>query len=160
MNSVKKNHDHRKCSKKVIQNAEETCLKFSLNFTPIRKKVLEIISSNHKPSRAYDLLEKLRDDGFCDKPPTIYRALDFLIENKIVHKLNTINAYIACFGEESEEISCFLICEICQEVEEFQNKNLTKVLINIGKKRGVKIKNLNLEIGFKCKECKKLKNIT
>ena len=160
MNSVKKNHDHRKCSKKVIQNAEETCLKFSLNFTPIRKKVLEIISSNHKPSRAYDLLEKLRDDGFCDKPPTIYRALDFLIENKIVHKLNTINAYVACFDEESEEISCFLICEMCQEIEEFHNKNLNKVLTNIGKKRGIEIKNLNLEIGFKCQECKNLKNIT
>ena len=157
---MKKKHDHLECSKKVIQNAEEICLKFSLNFTPIRKKVLEIISSNHKPSRAYDLLAKLRDAGLSDKPPTIYRALDFLIENKIVHKLNTINAYVACFDEESEEISCFLICEMCQEIEEFHNKNLSKVLTNIGKKRGITIKNLNLEIGFKCQECKKLKNIT
>lgn len=121
---------------------------------------MEIISSNHKPSRAYDLLAKLKDAGFSDKPPTIYRALDFLIENKIVHKLNTINAYVACFDEESEEISCFLICEMCQEIEEFHNKNLNKVLTNIGKKRGIEIKNLNLEIGFKCQECKNLKNIT
>jgi Fur family zinc uptake transcriptional regulator len=149
---MKKKHDHLECRKKVIQNAEEICLKFSLNFTPIRKKVLEIISSNHRPSRAYDLLAKLRDAGFSDKPPTIYRALDFLIENKLVHKLNTIS-----FGEESEEISCFLICEICQEIEEFHNKNLSKVVTNIGKKRGITIKNLNLEIGFKCQECKNLK---
>lgn len=146
-------HNHLECSQKVIKNAEELCLKASLNLTPIRKKVLEIISSNHKPARAYDLLAKLKDAGFSDKPPTIYRALDFLIENRLVHKLNTINAYTACFNEESEEISCFLICEICQEIDEFQDEDLNKVLANIGKKRGIEIKNLNLEIGFKCQKC-------
>ncbi len=151
---MKKKHNHLECSKKTIKNAEEICLKFSLNLTPIRKKVLEIISANHKPSRAYDLLAKLKEAGFSDKPPTIYRALDFLIENKIVHKLSTINAYVACYGEESEEISCFLICEKCHEIEEFQDESLNKLLINIGKKRGIEIKNLNLEINFTCEECK------
>jgi Fur family zinc uptake transcriptional regulator len=125
---MKKNHDHKQCSKKVIKNAEEVCDEGSLNLTPIRKKVLEIIASNHKPARAYDILSKLKDKGFSDKPPTVYRALNFLMENRMVHKLNTINAYVACFNNEVEEISCFLICEKCQNIEEFQDKGIAKAM--------------------------------
>jgi Fur family zinc uptake transcriptional regulator len=128
---------HKECSKRVIKNAKEVCQKGSLNLTPIRKKVLEIIASNHKPARAYDILAKLKDGGFSDKPPTVYRALDFLIENKMVHKLSTINAYVACFNNEVEEVSCFLICEKCQDIEEFQDEGIIKAMANIGKNKNI-----------------------
>ncbi len=153
---MKKNHNHKECSKRVIKNAKEVCHEGSLNLTPIRKKVLEIIASNHKPSRAYDILSKLKDGGFSDKPPTVYRALDFLIENKMVHKLSTINAYVACFNDEAEEVSCFLICEKCQDIEEFQDEAVIKAMTNIGKNKRINIKNVNLEISFRCDQCEEV----
>lgn len=150
---MKKNHNHKECSKRVIKNAKEICYEDSLNLTPIRKKVLEIISANHKPVRAYDILYKLKDEGFSDKPPTVYRALNFLIQNKMAHKLNTINAYIACFNDKAEEVPCFLICEKCQDIEEFQDNDIMKAVVNISKYKNINIKNVNLEIGFICEEC-------
>ncbi len=152
---MKKNHDHKECSKTVIEHAKEVCRKGSLNLTPIRKKVLEIVASNHKPARAYDLLAKLKEGGFSDKPPTVYRALDFLIEHKMVHKLNTINAYVACFNNETEEVSCFLICEKCQDIEEFQDEGIIKAIANISKSKNIDVRNINLEISFKCDQCAK-----
>ncbi len=150
---MKKNHNHKECSKKVMKNAQELCKEGSINLTPIRKKVLEIIASNHKPARAYDILAKLKNEGFSDKPPTVYRALDFLIANKIIHKLNTINAYVACFNNDAENISCFLICEKCHFIQEFQDKKLIKAISDIGKNKKINIKNVNLEMMFKCDEC-------
>ncbi len=150
---MKKNHNHKECSKKVIKHAAQMCGDNSLNLTPIRKKVLEIISENHKPAKAYDVLARLKDEGFSDKPPTVYRALDFLIENKMVHKLSTINAYVACFSDKPSEVSCFLICEKCQDIEEFYDDNLVKAINAIGRNKKVIMKNINLEIEFKCGNC-------
>jgi len=150
---MKKNHDHKECSKRVVKNAKEICLEGSLNLTPIRKKVLEIAASNHRPARAYDILAKLKEAGFSDKPPTVYRALDFLIEHKMVHKLNTINAYVASFNNKAEEVSCFLICEKCQDIEEFQDKGIIKAMANISKNKNIDVRNVNLEISFKCDNC-------
>ncbi len=148
-----KKHDHKNCSNKVIKKAKEFCNAGSLNLTPIRKKVLEIIASNHKPAKAYDILAKLKEEGFSDKPPTVYRALDFLIENKMVHKLNTINAYVACFNNETEEVSCFLICTKCKDIEELQDEGIINAIANIGKSKNINIKNINLEIEFRCEKC-------
>ena len=148
------NHKHSDCVKSIIEKAEQVCDKNSLKLTPIRRKVLEVIIANHKPTKAYDILTKLKDSGFSDKPPTVYRALDFLIENKIVHKLNTLNAYIACFSDKIEEICYFLICEKCQNIEEIRDKKLVKTLANIGKDKKADIKSVCLEIGFRCEECR------
>jgi Fur family zinc uptake transcriptional regulator len=129
---------------------DEKNLPKSVRLTPLRKKVLDIISQSHKALKAYDILEILRKEGFNDKPPTIYRALDFLIENAAVYKLNIINSYCASFNKK-DGIFCFLICEKCFEVEQYQNPNLNEEITKIIKNKT--IKNIALEITHICKNC-------
>ena len=88
--------------------AEQICLERKCNFTEIRKKVFELIWKSHKPIKAYDLLALLSSQDFVEKPPTVYRALDFLQENHFIHRIESMNAYIGCNAEHHSSDSKFL----------------------------------------------------
>ena len=71
-----KGHDHEHCIEDAVAAAERLCAKKGLRFTPLRKRVLELVWSSHKPVGAYALLDSLRDEDLGSAPPTVYRALD------------------------------------------------------------------------------------
>ena len=116
-------HDHPACIQDGLKAAESHCAEAGLQFTPIRRRVLEILLSDHKALGAYDILDRLRADGLNAQPPMAYRALDFLVTHGFAHRIERLNAFIACtFRPEvaggEPHTPAFLICRRCQRVVE------------------------------------------
>jgi len=90
-------HDHSRCVSHALAEAETICARQGLRLTALRKRVLELVWASHKPLGAYDILGVLSDeDGRRAAPPTVYRALDFLLENGLVHRIASLNAITDC----------------------------------------------------------------
>lgn len=105
--------------------------------------------------KAYDLLDQLATDGGSAKPPTVYRALDFLMEEGLVHKIESLNAYIGCPHPSSDHVSQFLICDSCENVEEVTSPALTKAVSSAATAQSFKIKGQTLELHGTCAACNK-----
>ena len=118
MNNGFGKHNHNKCVRASIDALEKYCESKGLKITVIRKRVLEILLEGHKAIGAYEILDKLRYDGAPAQPPIAYRALKFLVSNGFAHKIERLNAYIACGVPGQEHRPAFLICKICKDVSE------------------------------------------
>ena len=112
------NHNHDKCRHSSLQCVEDICQEKSLKLTPMRKRVLEMLLANHQAMGAYELLGLLTKEGEAAQPPIVYRALAFLTENGFAHKIEKLNAYIACHFPERAHSPGFLICKKCAQVGE------------------------------------------
>jgi len=111
-------HDHKKCVREALGTAEHLCLVRGVQLTPIRHQVLELIWDSHKAVKAYELLDRIRPLQNAAKPATIYRALDFLIEQGLIHRVESLNAFVGCSCSGHQHEQLLLICNNCQEVEE------------------------------------------
>ena len=111
-------HDHQQCVKTALTTAERLCIERGVQLTSIRHQVLELIWESHKAVKAYDLLDKLKLTLQAAKPATIYRALDFLLEQGLVHRVESLNAFVGCRCSGSQHEQLLLICKQCHEVEE------------------------------------------
>jgi Fur family zinc uptake transcriptional regulator len=111
-------HDHRACISGALSAAEAHCAAEGLNFTPVRRRALEILLTEHKALGAYDLLSQLARDGLGSQPPVAYRALDFLVKHGFAHKVECLNAFIACTHPGQDHAPAFLICRRCNAVAE------------------------------------------
>ena len=111
-------HDHGRCATAAIAHAEELCAARAQRLTPMRRHVLEALLASHRPLGAYEIIERLADPG-RPAPITVYRALDFLRDNGLVHRIESRNAFIACINNHaSGSLVVFLICERCGAVGE------------------------------------------
>ncbi len=114
-------HDHGRCTHDAISHAEKLCEGRGQKFTPIRRQVLQALLSSHRPLGAYEVIDQLARTMSRPAPITIYRALDFLMENGLVHRIESRNAFLACAHNHDEtSVVAFLICEICGSVGEIQ----------------------------------------
>lgn len=112
-------HDHARCEADLIADAEAVCAKRAVRLTPIRRQVLGALISGHRPLGAYEIMERLGEQGPRPAPITVYRALDFLLENGLVHRIASRNAFIACIhNHAATESVVFLLCERCGAVGE------------------------------------------
>ncbi len=111
-------HDHASCVGGGLQAAEAGCAAQGLRLTKGRRRVLEILLQEHRAMGAYDILGLLADDGFGAQPPVVYRALDFLVEHGFAHKIQKLNAYVACSHPGDDHAPVFLICRECNTVAE------------------------------------------
>ena len=111
-------HDHDRCVATALSGAEAHCAETGARFTPVRRAALEILLREHRALGAYELLDRLRDAGFGGQPPVAYRALDFLVDQGFVHKVERINAFIACAHPGASHSPAFLICRKCDAVAE------------------------------------------
>ena len=146
-------HDHQACTTKAITIAENHCIKHKLKFTPIRRKVLEILLEEHRAIGAYAILEKLRLDGFSSQPPVAYRALDFLVEHGFSHKIERLNAFVACSHPGASHTPAFMICRQCDAVEETESEESDFELSKIAKSSGFKIEQTVIEAEGVCHIC-------
>jgi Fur family zinc uptake transcriptional regulator len=127
-----------------------------LRLTPIRSQVLELIAAAGKPIKAYDLLEQVRErKGIgADAPPTVYRALDFLMANGFVHKLESVNAFVACHHPSSAQHSVpFLICDRCHSAVELEDIEVVSQLEDRARALGFKPQAQTLEVHGLCARC-------
>jgi len=137
-----------------ISSVVEFCEINNLDFTKIRKKVFEIILNYKKPIKAYKILDGLSDiDKKILHPPTVYRAIDFLINNGFVHKLNSINSYVGCFHPNIHKECYFLICKKCNVYQECCNDELTNKIVKTAKHNNFTVSNTTLEIVGHCHDC-------
>lgn len=111
-------HDHHQCVASTVAAAEKVCARLKLRLTPTRRRVLEILAEAHRAMGAYDILERLREEGHAAHPPVAYRALDFLVEHGFAHKIERLNAFISCDHPEEGHRPAFLICRSCDAVAE------------------------------------------
>jgi len=145
-------HEHAHCIEDALGAADRICAERGLRFTDLRRRVLELIWENHGSAKAYDLMEKLGGD-YSAKPPTVYRTLDFLLENGLVHKINSLNAFVGC-GHPLQHKDCFfLICSSCDEVEECCASPVADALRQMADARGFVPLQTTLEIEGTCRNC-------
>lgn len=138
---------------RALQNAERLCRERGLRFTAHRRKVLELVWSSHKPVGAYDILDSLRQGGQRAAPPTVYRALEFLIEADLVHRLDSLNAFIGCPDPGSPHNAQFLICRSCHSVAELGDREISELVAGKTSAQGFTATHQTLEIQGFCQSC-------
>lgn len=138
---------------KVIGEVERQCRAQGLRLTATRRRVLEMILAADGPVKAYDLLDELKRERPGAAPPTVYRALDFLLENHFIHRLETLNAFVSCIHPDHQHQGQFLICERCQTVTEVHDHSLIRALDDAARDHGFRTRHQVLEIYGRCKAC-------
>ncbi len=136
-----------------MREVTAACELRGLRLTEIRSQVLELIAASEKPIKAYDLLDRLKDDRSNAAPPTVYRALDFLLENGFIHKLQSINAYVSCHHPSVVHQVPFLICDVCESAIEICDEHVADMLNDQAKTLGFRPRAQTLEVHGVCKRC-------
>lgn len=147
--------DHMGCVETALNVAAEKCLSNGWRLTPIRKRVLELIWQSHRAVKAYDLLEILQQESSTAKPPTVYRAIDFLLDAGLVHKINSLNAFVGCSHPTESHRCMFLLCEVCGHVEECCQPALKHEIDHVALESGYKLRKISVELTGVCGECQK-----
>ena len=138
-----------------VQEVERACEARGLNLTPIRAHALRLIADAGLPVKAYELLDRMRTTHEGAAPPTVYRALDFLLEHGFIHKLSSINAYVACHhpGGEAHAVP-FLICDTCHSETELEDDSIVSSLDASARALGFAPQAQTLEVHGVCANCR------
>ncbi len=147
-------HDHEDCVVQAMGTAEQVCRQRGLRFTKLRRRVLELVWTSHKPVGAYDILDSLGNDGKRAAPPTVYRALDFLIDAGLVHRLDSLNAFVGCPDPDASHTGQFLICRQCRSVAELDDADINALVEKKAANLGFTAVHQMLEIQGLCQDCR------
>ena len=146
-------HDHTGCVADAMQAAETLCADRKLQFTPVRRRVLEILLDQHRALGAYDILETLSSEGLGSQPPVAYRALDFLVQHGLAHRIEGLNAYTACTRPEHDHVPAFLVCRECRAVAEAETEMTRGSLGEAARSSGFTIEDVVIEAKGLCPAC-------
>lgn len=138
-----------------IRLAEQLCRDRGVRFTPQRRAVLSILTEAGQPIGAYDLLDRMRLAHPGAKPPTVYRALDFLLEHGLIHKLTSIQAFVSCTHPTDDHQCQFLICNTCNGIEELDSEPVRQSLEQASNTAGFKATRSVVELHGICRQCRK-----
>jgi Fur family zinc uptake transcriptional regulator len=150
---ARSHHQHTHDARAFIREVAAACELRGLRLTAIRLQVLELIARSVKPIKAYDLLDRLKDGRGNAAPPTVYRALDFLLEHGFIHKLQSINAYVGCHHPSVLHQVPFLICDICHSATEICDERVAGLLNEQAKALGFRPRAQTLEVHGVCQRC-------
>ena len=135
------------------------CHSQTLEMTPIRQVLLEHLWEHRAPTKAYDMIEVLREKGIgSPKPPTVYRTIDFLEAQGLVHKVHALNAYIPCHHPGKHKACQFLICDTCGDAKEFCDAELSAMIPTKAKGLGFQPRASVVEVFGTCKGCTETKS--
>lgn len=146
-------HDHKACVAQALVAAEIHCAAEGLRLTPVRRKVLELLLREHRALGAYAILDLLREAGFGSQPPVAYRALDFLVEHGFVHKIERLNAFVACAHPHKSHSPAFMICRLCDAVAEAHAMPAKGALGDAARAAGFQIEKTVVEAEGVCPAC-------
>ena len=149
-------HDHGRCAEDALHHAERVCEQRAQKFTPIRRQVLQALLSSHRPLGAYEVIDELAKSMPRPAPITVYRALDFLMENGLVHRIESRNAYLACAHDhDAAAMVAFLICDRCGSVGEIPAAPVAQSLSAAARAIGFAPKLSVVEITGTCAHCQR-----
>jgi Fur family zinc uptake transcriptional regulator len=148
-------HDHRRCQRQLLSEASELCAIRKLRLTPRRRQVLEIMLASHQPMGAYDILAELNHAGNAGSvaPPIVYRALEFLLAEGLIHRIESRNAFITCVHPGHASAAQFLICRDCEQVAELETSEQS--LLAAADNLGFAVDHSIVEITGICARCQK-----
>ena len=147
-------HDHNQCQQDAMAKAETICSLNGTRLTAQRKQVLSYIWESHKPVKAYEILEKIASETGKVQPPTVYRALDFLMENGLIHRIDSLNAFTGCLHPEAGHDCFFLICKDCGNADECCSPDLKLAISNTTNAENFAIDRITLEVSGQCEACR------
>ncbi len=146
-------HDHGPCSAEALARAEAVVVARGLRLTPVRRRTLEILLEGHRAMGAYDVLERLAADGFGNQPPVAYRALEFLTNQGLAHRIQRLNAFAACMHTGEVHAPAFLICRACNHVAEAAAAPVAAALAASAAETGFAIERSTIEALGLCPAC-------
>ena len=147
-------HDHGACIRSAMAAAEDECRRRGARLTDIRRRVLELVWSSHRPVGAYALLEALGKEGWSAAPPTVYRALDFLQAHGLVHRIALLNAFVGCAHPGHAHAGQFLLCAQCGIAVELEDKEVDAAIGRAAGRLGFSVSRQTIEIEGLCAECR------
>lgn len=147
-------HIHRSDAEGFVHAVEAACQQRGLRLTPLRREVLELLAAEPKPIKAYDLLDRLRESHGGAAPPTVYRALDFLVGNGFVHKLESINAFVSCHHPAESHQVPFLICDNCADAFEICDARVAELIEEQARAMDFQAQAQTLEVHGLCGRCR------
>jgi Fur family transcriptional regulator, zinc uptake regulator len=146
----------------LLDRAEAICEHRGANLTELRRHVLGLILDAASPTGAYELLDRLRQSRRGAAPPTVYRTLDFLLEQGLIHRVERLSAFVGCVagctvdpdGENHTHAAQFLICRECGRVIEMQDHAVSTVLARAAKDAGFSVSSATIEAEGLCSTCR------
>ena len=146
-------HDHRACIDAALARAAALCARRGARLTRLRRRVLELVWQGHAAVKAYDILDQLGAEGPA-KPPTVYRALDFLIAHGLVHRLASLNAFVGCPVPDRAHDGQFLICAGCGRVHEFDAAPIRAAIAAQARRQRFTVEGQTVEARGVCAGCR------
>lgn len=146
-------HDHAACQSVGVARADQICAERGLRLTPIRRRVLELLLEEHRARGAYDILDRLRAEKLGSQPPVVYRALDFLTAHGFAHRIESLNAFVACAHPHGAHSPVFQICTDCHQVAELPSGPIREKLAEMAQESGFQMDQTNVEVTGLCPMC-------
>jgi len=146
-------HNHESCIADALTTADALCRSRGVRLTALRRRVLELIWGSHRPIGAYAVLGVLRDERDTAAPPTVYRALDFLMEQGLVHRIQSLNAYVGCNDPDRAHSGVFLICGACGDALEIEDRPLDEAIKDAATTHGFAVQRRTVEATGMCPGC-------
>jgi len=152
--ALPQDHNHQHCIDTALSCAQQVCKEHNARLTTLRQQVLLLIWQNHRPLGAYDLMAMLaQETGRQIAPPTVYRALDFLLSLGLIHRIHSLNAYIGCPNPSHQHQSYFFICAKCHHTVESNDQRLATTIADVGVATGFSMTQAFLEVLGLCSQC-------
>ena len=166
-------HDHSTCVTGALATAARLCAERGARLTPLRRRVLELVWRSHAPVGAYDILARLADGpGTASEhgaagheasargrrraaPPTVYRALEFLLAQGLIHRIESLNAYVGCVHPDGAHGGQFLICARCGAAAEVHDPRVDAAIVRRALELGFAVRRKTVEIEGLCPPCQR-----
>ena len=158
-------HDHKSCVASALDAAAMVCQQRGVRLTPRRRQVLELVWHSHRPIGAYAVLDAMQTDrrnsvpgdkagkGGAVAPPTVYRALEFLLGQRLIHRIESLNAYIGCVHPGARHAAQFLICNGCGSAAELESRALLGAIDDAAAIAGFAVEQVAVEVSGRCPDC-------
>ncbi|OEJ69030.1 transcriptional repressor [Magnetovibrio blakemorei] len=147
-------HDHKKCVTQALRQADGICTTRGVRLTDMRRQVFALVWQSHNPVGAYEVLEGLRAGAKKVQPPTVYRALEFLLAQGLIHRIESLNAYIGCTVPGDAHAGQFLICRDCGQAAELIDQRIDAAIDQGAKSAGFYVEHPTVELEGLCAHCR------
>ena len=147
-------HDHRRCVAEALDKAEALCRDRGARLTKLRRRVLELVWTGHAPVGAYEVLNHLSRERARAAPPTVYRALEFLLDQGLVHRIESLNAFVGCPDPDETHSGQFLICRDCGTAAETHDADINRAIARRAAALGFAVEHKTVELRGLCSACR------
>ncbi len=146
-------HNHARCVRDALDTAEAVCARRGARLTALRRHVLELIWRSHKAIKAYEILDQLAGEIGAARPPTVYRALEFLMAHGLVHRVDSLNAFVGCADASHRHDAQFFICDACGTVREIDDVTIGRAVSRGAERLGFEVERRMIELHGRCGSC-------